>query len=177
MQKKTSNSFNILGSTHFHLWEWSFDIILFSEKNVCTWPSRIRFSIVILCRWVLERCPDESFNDCHRHTPKPVVWIHSLAFTPQPKGAMFSQRKGWMVWKGLKHNKIMRKQRFQHLKAVFNHFMQFFGPWITNRKWHSNTFRSSFKMIEKSLFTTFSAIFFLLFHLAIRRKRCPKNLG
>ena len=38
-----------------------------------------------------------------------------------------------MVSRGLKHNKIMLKQRFQHLKALFIHFMQFCGPWITHK--------------------------------------------
>ena len=152
-------------------------LFFFFLNNACTWPSRIRFSIIILSLLVWERCPDESFKDCHRQTPKPVVWIHSLAITSQPKGAIFSHRKGWMVPTWLKHNKIMRKQRFQHLKALFIHFMQFCGPWITHKKWHSNTFRSSFKMTTKSLLVTFSTIFFLLFHLAIRRQRCPKNLG
>ena len=133
MQKKSSNSFNKLGSKHFHLWQRSFNIVLFSENNVCTWPSRIRFSIVILCLWVLERCPGELFKNCHRQMPKPVVWIHSLAITPQPKGASFSHRKRWMVSKGLKHNKIVRKKRFQHLTALFIHFMQFCCPWITHK--------------------------------------------
>ena len=177
MQKNSSNSFNILGSKHFHLWQRSFDIVLFSENNVCTWPSRIRFLIVILCLWVFERCPGESFKYCHRQTSKSVFWIHSLAITPQPKGAIFSHRKRWMVSTGLTHNKIMQKQRFQHLKALFIHFMQFCGPWITHKKWHSNSFRSSFKMTKKSLLVTFSTIFFLLFHFSIRRQRCPKNLG
>ena len=27
----------------------------------------------------------------------------------------------------------MRKHRFQHLKALFIHFMQFYGPWITHK--------------------------------------------
>ena len=53
-----------------------------------------------------------------------------------------------MVSTGLKHYTIMRKQRFQHLKALFIHFIQFCGPWITHKKWHSNTFRSSFKMTK-----------------------------
>ena len=34
---------------------------------------------------------------------------------------------------GLKIHKIMRKQRFQHLKALFIHFMQLCGPWITHK--------------------------------------------
>ena len=66
---------------------------------------------------MLERCPDESFKDCHRQTPKPVVWIYSLAITLQPNGAIFSHRKRWMVSTGLKRHKIMQKQRFQHLKT------------------------------------------------------------
>ena len=38
---------------------------------------------------------------------------------------------------------------YANLKAtVFTHFMQFCGPWITDKKWHSNTFRSSFKMTQ-----------------------------
>ena len=144
MQNISSNSFNILGSKHFHLLQLSFDMVLFYEKNVYTWPSWIRFSIVILCIWVLERCPNELFKNCHRQTPKPVVWNHSLAITPQPKGAIFSHRNRWVVWTGLKHHTIMWKQRFQHLKAFFILFMQFCGPWITFKKWHSNAFRSSF---------------------------------
>ena len=151
MQKSSSISSNILGSKHFHLWQWSFDIVLFSKNNVCTWPSRIRSSIVILCRWVLERCPNESFKDCPRQTPKPVVWIHSLAITPQPKEVIFSHRKRLMVSTGSKHNTIMCKQRFQHLKALCFHFMQFYGPWITHQKWHSDTFRFSFKNVKKFL--------------------------
>ena len=150
MQKHSSNIFNILGSKHFHLWQWCFDIVLFSENNVCTWTSRFRFSIVSLCLWVLERCSGELFKDCHWKTPKPVVWTHSLAITPKPKGAIFSHRKRWMVSTGLKHHTIMWKQRFQHLKSFFIHFMQFSGPWITLKKWHSNAFRSSFKMTKYS---------------------------
>ena len=115
---------------------------------MCTWPSRIRFSIVILCHWVLERCPDELFKDYHKQTPKPAVRIHSLAIMPQQKGAIFSHMNKWMVSTGLKHHKIMRKQRVQHLKANFIHFMQFCGPWITHKKWHSNTFRWSFEMTK-----------------------------
>ena len=148
MQKKSSNSFHILGSKHFHLWRWSFDIFLFSENHVCTLPSRIRFSIVILCRWVSERCTDESFKDFHRQTPKPGVWIYSLAITPQSNGAIFSHKKRWMVSTGLKHHKITQKQRFRHLKALFIHFMHFCCPWIINKKWHSYTFRSSSKMTK-----------------------------
>ena len=148
MQKLSSNIFNILGSMCFHLLQWSFDIVLFSENKVCTCPSRIRFSTVILCLWVLERRPGELFKDCHRQTPKPVVWTHILTITPQPKGAIFSHRKRWMVLTGLKHHTAMWKQRFQHLKALFIHFMQFCGPWITHKKWHSNAFRSSFKMTK-----------------------------
>ena len=177
MLKFSSNSFNVLGSKHFHIWKWSFDIVLFFENNVCTWPSRIRFSIVILCLWVLERCPGESYKDCHRQAPKSVVWIYSLAITPQPNWTIFSHRKWWMVSTGLKHHKIMRKQIFQHLKALFIHFMKFCGPWITHKTWRSNTFRSSFKMTKKSLFVTFSTNFCLLFHLTIRCQRCPENLG
>ena len=156
---------------------YSFDIVLFSENNVCTWPLRIRFSIVILCHWVLERCRGKLFKDCHRQTSKPVVWTFRLAITPQPKVAIFSHRKRWIVLTGLNHHTIMWEQRFQHLEAFFIHSMQFCGPWITHKKWHSNAFRSSFKMTKKSLLVTFSTIFFLPFHLAIGRQRCPKNLG
>ena len=119
-------------------------IVLFSENNVCTWPLRIRFSIVIRCLWVIERCPSELFKDCHRQTPKPVAWTHRLAITPQPKGAIFSHRKRWVVSTGLKHHTIMWKHRLQRLKAFFIHSMQFCGPWVTHKKWHSNAFRSSF---------------------------------
>ena len=136
-----------------------------------------QISIVILCLWVLERCPGELFKDCHRQTPTPVVWTHRLAITPQPKGAIFSNRKRWMVSTGLKHHTRMWKQSFQHLKAFFIHFMQFCGPWITHTKWHSDAFRSSFKMTKKSMIVTISTIFFLPFRLAIGRQRCPKNLG
>ena len=34
MQKISSNNSLILGSKQFHLWQWSFDIVLFSENNV-----------------------------------------------------------------------------------------------------------------------------------------------
>ena len=130
--KQSSNSFNIMRSKHFYLWQWSFDIVLFSENNVFTWPSRI--SKRHLCLWVLERCPDESLKDCRRQTSKPVVvWIHSLAIMPQPKGAIFSHRKRWVLVTGFKHNQIMQNQGFQHLKAIFIHFMQFCGPWITHK--------------------------------------------
>ena len=150
MQKHSSIIFNILGSKHFHLWQWCFDIVLFSENNVCTWSSRLRFSIVSLCLWVLERCSGKLFKDCRWKTPKPVVWTHNLAITPKPKGAILSHRKRWMVSTGLKHHTIMWKQRLQHLKSFFIHFMQFSGPWITHKKWHSNAFRSSFKMTKYS---------------------------
>ena len=175
MQNNSSNSFNILGSKHFHLWQWSFASVLFSENNVCTWPSRNRLSIVILCRWVLKRCPGRWFKDCHRQTQKPFGWTHRLAISPQPKGAIFSHRKRWMVSTGLKHHTIMWKQWFQHLKAFFIYFMQFCGPWITRKKWHSNAIRSSLKMTKKSLLVTISTIFFLPFHLTIERQRCPKK--
>ena len=177
MQNISSTSFNILGRKHFHLWHWSFDIVLFSENNVRTWPSRIRFSIIILCLWVLERYPCELFKDCHRQTPKPVVWTHSLAIRPQPKGAIFSHRKGWMVLTGLKHHKFMQKQRFQHLKALFIHFMQFCGPWLTHKNGIPMHLGQVLKWQKKSLLVTFSTSFFLLFHLAIGRQRCRKKLG
>ena len=131
--KRIFKQFQYTGKQHFHLWQWSFDIVLFSENNVCTWSSRIRFSFFILCLWVLERFPNELFKDCHRQTPKPVVWTHSLAITPQRKGAIFFHGKGWMVSTGFKHHTIKWKQRFQHIKALFIHFMQFCGPWITHK--------------------------------------------
>ena len=102
-----------------------------------------------------------------------IVW----PITPLPKGAIFSLWKRWMVWTGLKRHKIMRKPRFQHLKALFIHFTQFCRPWITHKKWHSNKVRLSFKNDKKSLLVTSSTIFFLLFHLAVGRQRCPNNLG
>ena len=148
MQKKFFKQFQYTGKQAFSSLTMEFDIVLFSENNVCTWPSRIIFPIVILCISVLERCPVELFKNCHRQTPKPVVWTHSLAITSKPKGTIFSHMKRWMVLTGLKHQKIMRKQIFQHLKAFFIHFMQFCGPWITHKKWHSNAFRSSFKMTK-----------------------------
>ena len=140
--------FQYTGKQAFSSLTMEFDMLLFSENNVCTWPSRIRFSIVILRIWVLERCPDELFKECHRQTPKTVVWTHSLAITPQPKGAIFSHRNRWQVLTVLKHHTIMWKQRIQHLKAFLILFMQFCGPWITFKKWQSNAFRSSFKMTK-----------------------------
>ena len=128
MQNISSNSFNILGSKHFHLWQWSFDIVLFFEINVCIWPLRVRFSIVILCIWVLERCPGELFKNCHRQTPKPVVWTHRLAIMPQPKGAIFSHRKRWMVSTGLKHHTIMWTSPFPYwglLGGIFHFYSSF----------------------------------------------------
>ena len=148
MQQISSNNFIILGSKHLHLWKWNFGIVLFSEKNMCAWPSRIRFSIVILCLWVLERCPDELYEHCHRHTPNPVFWTHSLVITPHQKGVIFFYSKRWVVPMGLKHHKNMYKQRFQHLKALFIHFTQLCDPWITHKKWYSNTFTSSFKITQ-----------------------------
>ena len=38
-----------------------------------------------------------------------------------------------MILTGLKHHEIMRKQRFQYLEALFIHFMQLCGPWITDK--------------------------------------------
>ena len=122
MQNISSNSFNILGSMHFHLWQWSFGIVLFSDNNMCTWPSRIRLSIVSLYLWVLERCPDNSFKDCHRQMPKPVVWIHSLAITLQPKGAIFSHRKRWVVTTGLKTPYNHVKTESSASKSIFHSF-------------------------------------------------------
>ena len=128
MQKIYSNSFIILESKPFHLWQWSFDIVfVFWKQCVCTWPSRIRFSIVILCLWLLERCPDVLNKDCHRQTPKPVVWTYSLVIASQPKGAIFALSKSWVVSTGSKHHKIMRNRDFIH-------FMQFCGQWITHTK-------------------------------------------
>ena len=49
------------------------------------------------------------------------------------------------------HHKVMRKQRSQHLKTLFIHFMHFCGPWITHKKLHFNTFRPSFKMTKKNI--------------------------
>ena len=92
--------------------------VLFSENNVCTGPSRIRFSIVSLCLWVLERYPGELYKDCQRQTAKQTVWTHRLVITSQPKWAIFFHRKsGW----------YMQKQRYQHLKALFIHFNGFSG--------------------------------------------------
>ena len=113
-------------------------------------------------------------KDCHRQTPKPVVWIHSLAITPQPKGASFSQRKRWMVSTGLKHNKSMPKNILSS-KITFLSFHAVLWSMDNTQKMNFNTFKSSFKMTKKSLLVTFSIIFFLLFHLAIRRQRCPKK--
>ena len=141
---KTFLQFQYTGKQAFSSLTMEFWHGFFFWKNVCTWVSWIRFSIVILCIWVLERCPNELFKNCHRQTPKPVVWNHSLAIKPQPKGAIFPHRNRWVVLTGLKHHTIMWKQRFQHLKAFFILFMQFCGPWITFKKWHSNAFRSSF---------------------------------
>ena len=38
-----------------------------------------------------------------------------------------------MVLTGFKPHKTMQKQRFQLLQALFIHFMQFCGPWITHK--------------------------------------------
>ena len=165
MQKSSSNSFNLLGSKPFSFLTMAFWHCFVSWKQWVNLAIKNQISIVILCLWVLERCPDELFKDCHRQTPKPVVWTHSLAITPQPKGKIFSHRKRWMVSTGLKHHTIMWKQRFQHLKALFIHFMQFCGPWITHKKWHSNAFWSSFKM-TKILVSNIFYHFLVPFHLA-----------
>ena len=160
MQHISSNNLIVLSSKHFHLWQWSFYIVLFSENNVCTWPLKIKFSIVALYLWVLESCPNELYKDCHRQTPKLVIWTHSLVITPQPKGAFFSHRKRWVVTTGLKYHKIMQKQIFQHLiLALFIHFMKF----LKVKFWNDTEY----------MLVTFSLIFILLFHLAIERQRCP----
>ena len=142
---------------------------------MCTWPPRIRFSIIILCRWVLEICPDESFKDCHRQMPEPVVWIYSLAITPQPNRAIFSHRKRWMVSTGLKHHKIMRKQRFQHLKALFIHFMQFCGPCIIHKNdipIHSEQALNDKKILVSNIFYHF---LFAVSFMWQSRDECPQR--
>ena len=60
-----------------------------------------------------------------------------------------------MVSTGEKHHKVMRKQRLQHLKTLFIHFMHFCGPWITHKKLHSNTLRSSFKTTKNTVSNIF----------------------
>ena len=65
-----------------------------------------------------------------------------------------------MVLTGLKHNKIIRKQRFQHLKALFIPFMQFYGPWITHKNGIPIHLDQVLKWQKKSLLVTLSTNFF-----------------
>ena len=104
MLKISSKSCIILWSKHFHIWQWSFVIALFSENNVCTLQSRIRFSIIILCLFIiiiiclLERCPDKLYKYCHRQTLIPVVWTDCLVIRlrhSQNGQASLAKRGGW----------------------------------------------------------------------------------
>ena len=72
-----------------------------------------------------------------------------------------------MVLTGLKHHKIMRKQRFQHLKAIFIHFMQFCGPWIT----HKNDIPIQFGQVLKYQKILVSNIFY---HFVFAVSLCNK---
>ena len=49
--KISSLSLIILGSNQFYLWQQGFGIVLFSENNFYTGPSRIRLSVVVLYFW------------------------------------------------------------------------------------------------------------------------------
>ena len=122
MQIISSDSFSILWSKHFHLWQWSFDIVLFTESNVCTWPLRIRFSIVILCLRVFQRCHCEWFNDCHRQTPKPVVWTHRLAIAPQPKAEIFLSQEEVDGIDGIKTPYNHVKTETSAYKSIYHSF-------------------------------------------------------
>ena len=62
-------------------------------------------------------------------------------------------------------------------KNIFHSFHAILWSMDHTQKRHSNAFRSSFKTTKESLLVTFSTIFFLLFHLAIGRQSCTKNLG
>ena len=60
---------------------------------------------------------------------EPITFHYDTA-----KMAIFSHMKRWVVSMGLKQNKFMRKQRLQHRKALFIHFMEFCGQWIRHIK-------------------------------------------
>ena len=77
--------------------------------------------------------------------------LHRLVITSQLKYAIFSHRIRWVVSMGLKHHETMQKQRYQHLKALLFHFMQFCGPCFRHKKWHSSTIRLSFKITQNSM--------------------------
>ena len=95
---------------------------------------------------------------------KQTVWTQRLVITSQPKRAIFSQRKRWVVSMGftiyasipptsffarkLLVHKIMRKKRYQHFITSFINFMHFCGPW--HKKWQSNTIKKSFKVTQNS---------------------------
>ena len=74
-------------------------------------------------------------------------------------------RGGW--YRREKHHKVMRKQRLQHLKTLFIHFMHFCGPWITHKELHSNTFWSSFKMTKIIVSNIF---YYFLFAVSLGNK-------
>ena len=100
-------------------------VLLFSENNVCTWPSKIRFSIAILRFLVSERSPEKNCTKIitdkrQNKLSEPKGWslLHSQI------RAIFPHKR-WVVSMELKCHEIMRKQRYQHLKALFIHYMQF----------------------------------------------------
>ena len=129
MCKISSNSVIIPESKHFTFDNGIYStIVLFSENDVCSGSSRIRFSIVILCFWVLERCINELYKDCHRQMPKQTVWTHGLAITSQPKQAIFSHRKKWVILTGLKHHIIMLKKELSPSKSIVHSFHAVLWP-------------------------------------------------
>ena len=56
-----------------------------------------------------------------------------------------------MVSTGLKHNKNYAKTEILASKSTFHSVHAFMWSMDNTQKWHSNTFRSSFKMTKKIL--------------------------
>ena len=62
-------------------------------------------------------------------------------------------------------------------KNIFNSFHAVLWSMDHTQKMPFQCIKVKFQNDKKSLLVTFSTIFFLPFHLAIERLRCPKNLG
>ena len=62
-------------------------------------------------------------------------------------------------------------------KSIFHSFLAVLWSMDRTQEMTFQCIYVKFQNDKKSLLVTFSTIFFLPFHLAIWRHRCPKNLG
>ena len=145
MWKISSNSFIIEKKATFYLWQWNFGIVFW--KQSLFWAIKNQISILMLCFWVLESCPDELYKDCHRQTSKQSVWTHRLVITSQSKQAIFPYRKRWVVSMGLKRHEILWKGISASIIIIHSFHAVLWGLAHVSdlKKWHSNTVRSGFK--------------------------------